>query len=75
VSNAAKLFAKMQRNPRDWRIEDLKVAARSVGIDHDQHGRSHVISSTLPLEVFPFPRIDPSNQSMFDVSRLHQHRR
>jgi hypothetical protein len=43
VSNAAKLIAKMRRNPRDWRIEDLKVIARSFGIDHDQHGRSHVV--------------------------------
>ena len=33
----------MQRNPRDWRIEDLKVIVRSLGIDHDQHGTSHVI--------------------------------
>jgi hypothetical protein len=43
VSNAAKLIAKMRRNPRDWRIEDLKVIARSLGIDHDQHGTSHVV--------------------------------
>jgi hypothetical protein len=43
VSNAAKLIAKMRRNPRDWRIEDLKVIARSLGIDHDQHGTSHVM--------------------------------
>lgn len=43
MSNAAKLFAKMRRNPRDWRIEDLKVVARSLGIDHDQHGTSHVV--------------------------------
>jgi len=33
----------MRRNPRDWRIEDLKVIASSLGIDHDQHGTSHVI--------------------------------
>jgi hypothetical protein len=33
----------MRRNPRDWRIEDLKVIARNFGIDHDQHGTSHVI--------------------------------
>ena len=33
----------MRRNPRDWRIEDLKVIARSMGIDCDQHGTSHVI--------------------------------
>jgi len=43
VSNAAKLTAKMRRNPRDWRIEDLKVVADSLGIDHDQHGTSHVV--------------------------------
>ncbi|MSV34380.1 MAG: hypothetical protein EXQ47_02105 [Bryobacterales bacterium] len=43
MSNAAKLIAKMRRNPRDWRIKDLKVIARSLGIDHDQHGTSHVV--------------------------------
>jgi hypothetical protein len=43
VSNAAKLIAKMRRNPRDWRIEDLKVVAERLGIDHDQHGTSHVV--------------------------------
>jgi hypothetical protein len=43
VSNAAKLIAKMRRNPRDWRIEDLKVVARSLSVDHDQHGTSHVV--------------------------------
>jgi hypothetical protein len=43
VSNARKLIAKMRRNPRDWRIEDLKVVADSLGIDHDQHGTSHVV--------------------------------
>jgi hypothetical protein len=43
VSNAAKLLAKMRRNPRDCRIEDLKIVAGSVGIQHDQHGTSHVI--------------------------------
>jgi hypothetical protein len=43
VSNAAKLIAKMQRSPRDWRIDDLKVVARSLGIDYDQHATSHVM--------------------------------
>jgi hypothetical protein len=43
VSNARKLIAKMRRNPRDWRIEDLKVVADSLGIDHDQRGTSHVV--------------------------------
>jgi predicted RNA binding protein YcfA (HicA-like mRNA interferase family) len=43
VSNVAKLIAKMRHNPRDWRIEDLKVVADRLGIDHDQHGTSHVV--------------------------------
>ena len=43
MSSAAKLLAKMRRNPRDWRIEDLKVIANSLGVDHDQHGTSHVV--------------------------------
>ena len=43
MSNAAKLIAKMRRNPRDWRIDDLKVVADRLGIDHDQHGTSHVV--------------------------------
>ena len=43
MSNAAKLVARMRKNSRDWRIEDLKVIARSLGIDDDQHGTSHVI--------------------------------
>jgi hypothetical protein len=43
VSNAAKILAGMRRNPRDWRVEDLKVLANSLGIDHDQGGTSHVV--------------------------------
>jgi len=31
----------MRRNPRGWRMEDLKVVAGKMGIDHDQHGTSH----------------------------------
>jgi hypothetical protein len=42
VSSAKKLIAGMRRN-RDWRIEDLKVIANSLGIDHDQNGTSHVV--------------------------------
>jgi len=37
VANAAKLLARMRRNPRDWRIDDLKVIARSLDIDCEQH--------------------------------------
>jgi len=55
----------MRRNPRDWRIEDLKVIARSLGIDHDQHGTSHVVFRHPAAGGFPFPRIGPSNRCMF----------
>jgi hypothetical protein len=43
VGKQAKLIAKMRRHPLDWRIEDLKVIADSMGISHDQHGTSHVV--------------------------------
>lgn len=43
MSNAAKILAKMRRNPHDWRIEDFKVVAAKFGIEHDQHGTSHVV--------------------------------
>jgi hypothetical protein len=32
----------MRNNPRDWRIEDLKVLANHFGIAYRQHGTSHV---------------------------------
>ena len=31
----------MRNNPRDWRIKDLRVVARQLGIDYSQHGTSH----------------------------------
>jgi hypothetical protein len=43
VSNARKILTKMRRNPRDWRIEDLKTVAHSVGLSFDHHGTSHVV--------------------------------
>ena len=55
----------MRRNPRDWRIEDLKVVAHSLGIDHDQHGTSQVIFRHASAGVSPFLRTDPSNQCTF----------
>lgn len=43
LSNASKLLARMRRNPRDWRIEDLKSIANNKGTKHDHHGTSHVV--------------------------------
>ena len=42
MANAIKIPGRMRNNPRDWRIEDLKVVANHNGIDHDQLGTSHV---------------------------------
>jgi hypothetical protein len=42
VSNAAKLLDQMRRNPRDWRIEDLRVVAASIGLIIRQGKGSHV---------------------------------
>ena len=61
VSNAAKLAAKMRRNPRDWRIEDLIVVARSFDIDHDQHGTSHVIFRHATAGRLSVPAYRPVN--------------
>ena len=43
MGNAAKIVERMKNNPRDWRIDDLKIVARHFGIMHRQFGTSHVI--------------------------------
>jgi hypothetical protein len=43
VGNVAKILQRMRTNPRDWRIEDLKVVADRFSIDYRQHGTSHVV--------------------------------
>lgn len=43
MANADKLLDRMRANPRDWRIEDLKVVARRFSIEFRQHGTSHVV--------------------------------
>jgi hypothetical protein len=43
MPTADKIVARMRSNPRDWRIEDLKVVASSLGIDYDQGRTSHVV--------------------------------
>jgi predicted RNA binding protein YcfA (HicA-like mRNA interferase family) len=42
MSKREKLIKKMQQNPRDWRIEDLKTLADTFNIDYRQPGTSHV---------------------------------
>lgn len=43
MSQAEKILAKMQNNPRDWRIESLKTVARAYDIDWRQRGTNHVV--------------------------------
>lgn len=42
MSKIEKLLDKMRNNPRDWRIEDLKVIADRYGLTCSQPGTSHV---------------------------------
>lgn len=51
MAQAEKALARMRRNPRNWRIEDLKAIADRHGIEHRQPGTSHV--------TFSFPGVEP----------------
>lgn len=42
MSKTGKQLEKMRNNPRDWRIEDLKVIANKAGLLYRQPGTSHV---------------------------------
>ena len=43
MSRADKRLQKMRRNPRDWRIEEIRSVADSLGIEWQHDGGSHVI--------------------------------
>lgn len=59
VANAAKILQRMRANPRDWRIEDLKMVAGSYGIEHRQHGGSHVVFRHPVAGFLTVPRARP----------------
>lgn len=42
MSKLEKFLQKMRHNPKDWRIEDIKVLAERFSIDYRQPGISHV---------------------------------
>ena len=42
MSKIEKVIERMQRNPRDWRIEDLVAIAKRFDIEYRQPGTSHV---------------------------------
>jgi hypothetical protein len=55
MANAGKILSKMRNNPRDWRIEDLKVLADHFGIAYRQHGTSHVTFWHSSAGLLPVP--------------------
>ena len=59
MANAGKILAKMRNNPRDWRIEDLKVLARHFGIIYRQQGTSHVTFWHRTAGIVPVPAARP----------------
>jgi len=46
MASFKKTIEKMRQNPRDWRIEDLKIIADRLSIDYRQPGTSHVTFRT-----------------------------
>jgi hypothetical protein len=59
VANAAKIVERMRNNPRDWRIEDLKIVAEHFNLKWRQHGTSHVVFMNGAGEVAPVPAARP----------------
>lgn len=43
MTKLEKLLARMNNNPRDWRIEDLEAVARAQGVSVRKPSGSHVI--------------------------------
>ena len=48
MASAKKILAKMRRNHKNWRIEDLQTLARHFGVDYRQKGTSHVFFTFEP---------------------------
>lgn len=42
MSKIDKILERMRQNPRDWRIDDIKVIADRYSIEYRQPGSSHV---------------------------------
>ena len=43
MTRSDKRLARMRRNPRDWRIEEIQSVADRLGIEWQHDGGSHVI--------------------------------
>ena len=68
MMRADKIVSRMRHNPRDWRIDDLKMLARRNGIDWRQPGTSHVTFSypgLLPVTIPAHKPIKPIYIKLF----------
>jgi len=59
MANAGKILSRMRHNPRDWRIEDLKVLADRYGVVYRQQGTSHVTFRHPVAGIVPVPAARP----------------
>jgi len=59
MSTAAKLLDAMQRNPLDWRLEQLQTVARQFGLDWRQEGTSHCVFIRKDGRTLPMPSHRP----------------
>ena len=75
---ADKIVSRMRHNPRDWRIDDLKMLARRNGIDWRQPGTSHVTFSypgLLPVTIPAHKPIKPIYIKLFleSIDSMEEH--
>lgn len=59
MASADRLLERMRINPRDWRIEDLKVVARDYSIEFRQNGTSHVVFRHPSCGILTVPAARP----------------
>lgn len=60
MSTAKKLFESMQKNPLDWRMEQLLTVARQYGFEVRSNGGSHhVFSHSALVETLSIPARKP----------------
>jgi len=59
MSTAERLLEKMRNNPKDWRIEQLRTAARAHEIEWRQQGTSHVVFIRQDGRTLPVPANRP----------------
>jgi len=61
MTTAEKTLERMRRNPRDWRIEELKAIAERLGIVYRHRGTSHVTFKRSDGEQISVPAHKPIN--------------